>query len=316
MCYSHFTLEERTFLYLSKKEGLSIRKIAELMGRSPSSVSRELKRNLGKRGYRPVQAHRFANERRHFARITALNPGSEEYEYVCSKLKLFWPPEAIAGRWNKENPSNRISTNTIYRHIRLGLLPEITAKNNLRRRGKRPKSKDGARMTIHPNRLIADWPEEISTRSRIGDWEGDTITGKIGTGLIDTLVDRRSRYLIAGKVPDKTAKTNRDSIEKLLSNVPVQSISFDNGVEFAEHENIEQTLETLIYFAEPHSPWQRGSNEYTNGLLRFFFPRGSDFRLITQEEVERVVALLNGRPRKCLGWKTPSEVFSESVALT
>ena len=316
MSYTHFTLEERTFLYLSKKEGLSIRKISELMGRSPSSISRELRRNVGKKGYRPAHAHFVAQKRKHFSKITAICPGSIEYEYVCSKLKLYWPPEAIAGRWNSEGHSTRISANTIYRHIRLGLLPGISAKDNLRRRGKRPKCKHGGQMTIHPNRLISEWPTEISNRSRIGDWEGDTITGKIGSGLIDTLVDRRSRYLIAGKVPNKAAKTNRASIEKLLSNVPVKSISFDNGVEFAEHEAIEQTLGTKVYFAEPHSPWQRGTNEYTNGLLRFFFPRGSDFKLITQEEVECVVELLNNRPRKCLGWKTPKEIFLKGVALT
>ena len=170
-------------------------------------------------------------------------------------------------------------------------------------------------MTIHPNRLIKDWPEEIKTRSRIGDWEGDTITGKIGSGLITTLVDRKSRYLLAGKVENKQAAIQREMIETLLKNQPVESISFDNGVEFAEHESIEKTLKTNVYFAEPHCPWQRGSNENTNGLLRFFFPRGSNFKEITQDNVNEVVRLMNGRPRKCLGWLTPEEVYA-GVALT
>ena len=170
-------------------------------------------------------------------------------------------------------------------------------------------------MTIHPNRLIKDWPEEIKTRSRIGDWEGDTITGKIGSGLITTLVDRKSRYLLAGKVENKQAAIQREMIETLLKNQPVESISFDTGVEFAEHESIEKTLKTNVYFAEPHCPWQRGSNENTNGLLRFFFPRGSNFKEITQDNVNEVVRLMNGRPRKCLGWLTPEEVYA-GVALT
>ena len=163
-------------------------------------------------------------------------------------------------------------------------------------------------MTITPNRLIKEWPDEIRGRSRLGDWEGDTITGKIGSGLITTLVDRKSRFLIAGKVESKHANLQRHSIESLLKDQTVNSLSLDNGVEFAEHEAIEETLDTKIYFAEPHCPWQRGSNENINGLLRFFFPRGSNFRNIEQEDVERAVRLLNGRPRKCLGWLTPEEI--------
>ena len=154
-----------------------------------------------------------------------------------------------------------------------------------------------------------------SKGSRIGDWEGDTMTGKIGSGLITTLVDRKSRYLLAGKVESKHASVQRETIETLLKGHTVNSISLDNGVEFAEHEEIEKTLQTEIYFADPHCPWQRGSNENTNGLLRFFFPRSSDFREITQEDINEVVKLINGRPRKCLGWMTPEEVY-EGVALT
>ena len=170
-------------------------------------------------------------------------------------------------------------------------------------------------MTIHPNRLIRNWPDEIKTRSKIGDWEGDTITGTIGSGLITTLVDRKSRYLLAGKVKSKHAAVQREMMEMLLKDQKVESISLDNGVEFAEHETIEKSLQTKVYFADPHCPWQRGSNENINGLLRFFFPRSSNFREITQERVDEVVKLINGRPRKCLGWLTPEEIYS-SVALT
>ena len=316
MLYTHFTLDERIFLQDSKKQGLSIRRIADLLGRSPSSVSRELKRNRSRNGYHAKKADSLARSRRCNASVKVLKAGSPEYEYVIDKLTVYWPPEAICGRWEIDFPNHKkIHFSTIYRHIKQGRLPGITKKDNLRRRGKKKRSQYGGQMTIHPNRLIKEWPKDIQERSRIGDWEGDTITGKIGSGLITTLVDRKSRYLRAGKVPSKHADVQRASVERLLIDQPVESLSLDNGVEFAEHEKIEKTLETKIYFAEPHCPWQRGSNEYANGLLRFFFPRSSNFREITQEDVDKVVNLLNQRPRKCLGWRTPEEVF-RGVALT
>ena len=316
MSYTHLTLDERIFLHDSLKKGLSLRKIAEYMDRSPSTLSREIRRNKSKRGYRAKKADCIAKERRSSSRITTLLPGSEEYTYIEEKLRLYWPPEAICGRWSMTYPDRKpIHYSTIYRHIRQGNFPGITCKDNLRRRGRKPKSKHGGQMTIHPNRLIREWPEEVKTRSRIGDWEGDTITGKIGSGLITTLVDRKSRYLLAGKVESKHASVQRESIETLLKGHTVNSISLDNGVEFAEHEEIEKSLQTEIYFADPHCPWQRGSNENINGLLRFFFPRSSNFREITQESINEVVKLMNGRPRKCLGWMTPEEVY-EGVALT
>ena len=316
LLYTHFTLDERIFLYDSKKQGLSIRRIAELLGRNPSSVCRELKRNRSRNGYYPKRADSLAKSRRSNASVQTLKVGSPEYNYVIAKLKLFWSPETICGRWAKKYPNRKkIHFSTIYRHINQGRLPEISRKDNLRRRGKKKRSQHGGQMTIHPNRLIREWPEEIKNRSRIGDWEGDTITGKIGSGLITTLVDRKSRYLRARKVTSKHADVQRESIEMLLADQPVKSLSLDNGVEFAEHEKIEKTLKTKVYFADPHCPWQRGSNEYTNGLLRFFFPKSSNFREITQEEIDKVVDLLNKRPRKCLSWRTPEEVF-RGVALT
>lgn len=316
MLYTHFTLEERELLYLLYKQNLSIRKIAEFMGRNPSSVSRELRRNKSLNGYRPAKAHLIAAQRKSSGTCHAIPEDSVAYDYIIEKLKLFWSPEAICGRWKIDHPEEKpIHYSTIYRYIKYGLLPDITPKQNLRRRGLKSKKTRGGQMTIHPNRLIRDWPKKISNRSRIGDWEGDTITGKIGTGLIDTLVDRKSRYLLAGKVESKKASDNRQVIEKLLCSVTVNSISFDNGVEFAEHELIEKTFNTKVYFADPHSPWQRATNENTNGILRFFFPRSSDFHLISQEDVDYVVNLLNNRPRKCLGWATPSEVFHQGVAL-
>ena len=170
--------------------------------------------------------------------------------------------------------------------------------------------------TIQPDRLIPDWPEEIRRRARIGDWEGDTVYGGIGKGLLVTQVDQRSRFLRAGLLATREATPTKDAICQLLKGLPVESISLGNGSEFAEFHKMEEELKTFVYFAEPHKPWQRGTNENTNDLLRFFFPKGCDFRLVTQTLLNQVVSLINNRPRKCLGWRTPAEVFEEEcVAL-
>ena len=162
MSYTHLTLDERIFLQDNLKKGLSLTTIADYMGRSTSTLSRELKRNKSKSGYRAQKADSIAKERRSASRITTLLPGSEEYNYIKKKLKLYWPPEAICGRWAKEHPDKKpIHYSTIYRHIRQGNFAGITCKINLRRRGKKPKSQRGGQMTIHPNRLIREWPEEV-----------------------------------------------------------------------------------------------------------------------------------------------------------
>lgn len=169
--------------------------------------------------------------------------------------------------------------------------------------------------TIHPDRLIEDWPEEIRTRARIGDWEGDTIYGGIGKGFAATMADRRSRYLAAARILTRRPEDTSRAIYKALNGLPVKSISLDNGSEFSLFHQMEEHFKAPIYFAKPHAPWQRGTNENTNGLLRFFFPKGFDFRVISDEDFNSVIDLLNNRPRKCLGWKTPAEVFFEGVAL-
>ena len=171
--------------------------------------------------------------------------------------------------------------------------------------------------TIKPDRIIPEWPEMIKNRLRIGDWEGDTVLGKSGCGVIVSQVDRNSRYLLARLCHTKKAEDIKDAIITMFEGMPVKSISFDNGSEFSKFREIEKALNAPIYFAEPHKPWQRGTNENTNGILRFFFPKGCDLLKVTQQDLDYVVSLINNRPRKCLGWKTPAEVFFQSpVALT
>ena len=317
LSYTHFTRIERIKLGELKKKGKSIREIARELGRSPSSVSRELRRNQNKNGSYHFWAAtiRYILRRRKCHPASRLEEGTEIRSYVESGLSRDWSPETIAACWNKNHPENRLSHSTIYRWLAAGKLKGFSRKTHLRRRGKRIQTRNANYNTIHPDRLIEDWPEEIKARVRTGDWEGDTVYGGVGKGFLVTMVDRKSRFLAAARVltrrPDETA----DAMYRAMSGLPVRSISLDNGSEFSLFHQIEEHFQTLVYFAKPHAPWQRGTNENTNGLLRFFYPKGFDFRTLSDEDLQRTVDLLNNRPRKCLGWKTPAEVFFDSVAL-
>ena len=326
LSYTHFTLDERKYLQKLLSEGLSIRKISEILERAPSSVSREIRRNRAK--YKPHHKpdnkywynHWRANNlyilRRRNQDRAALKPGTEEWDYIISGLEHYWSPAAIAGRWHLEHPDRKpLCVSTIYRYIKQGKFPRITAKSHLRRRGKHMLPRSSCYNSIQPDRIIPQWPDTIRSRTRIGDWEGDTVYGAVGKGLLVTLVDRKSKLLRMGLLVKRSAEETRLVIEKRLKGLPVKSISLDNGSEFSEFRKLEQDLSTLVYFAEPHKPWQRGINENTNDIVRFFFPKGFDFRTITDEDVQFVEDLINNRPRACLNWKTPAEVFLESVAL-
>lgn len=319
--YTHFTLSERKYLQELSEGGYGVRAAARALGRSPSSVSRELKRNrsksgkLGKNSYHHWRANALAVSRRRMKRQPALPVNSPIRAYVEEKLRLFWSPEEIAERWKLENPGKKLCFSTIYRYVKRGYFSGIQQKTHLRRRGKRRFHKDSAYNTIHPDRIIPQWPQEIVERSRIGDWEGDTVYGAVGKGLLVSLVDRKSRYLCAGLLYSRNAEQTCDVIHSLLKELPTKSLSLDNGSEFSEFKRMEQLLKAPVYFAEPHKPWQRGTNENTNGILRFFFRKGYDFHSLPDAELQAVVNLLNHRPRKCLGWLTPHEVFF-GVALT
>lgn len=313
--YTHFTREERIRLQEFKKKGLSIREMARQLGRSPSSVSRELNRNSNKNGsYHNWRATiRYICRRKKCRPATRLLPGTELYEYVCRGLSKFWSPECIAATWNLLHPENRIAFSTIYRWLKNGLLKGFSRKKHLRRRGKRRCCSNSNFNTIHPDRLIQDWPEEIRKRSRIGDWEGDTVYGGIGKGFLTTCVDRKTRFLVVGRVATRKPDATMDAIVASLKGMPVHSLSLDNGSEFSLFREMEKKLKAPIYFAKPHAPWERGTNENTNGLLRFFFPKGFDFRSLSDEDLQFVVNLINNRPRKCLGWRSPAQLFSVAL---
>lgn len=316
MSYQHLRLEERYCLAEFREKGLSIRAIARIRKRSPSTISRELRRNRGKRGYHPYGAYSKAVHRRRMPRRLLKGFEAEKMEYVVTALSQWhWSPEQIAGRWMKEHPDSILSCSTLYRHIKRGLLPGISEKEHLRRRGKRKVKRRANYNTIHPERIIPEWPEEIRQRKRIGDWEGDTLCGGGGKGGAVTLVDRKSGWICGRVVHSRQASETREAILEALKDKPVHSLSLDNGSEFAEFRELEEQLEAPVYFAEPHKPWQRGCNENANGLLRFFFPKGCNFLEVSQEEFNRVLDLINHRPHKRLGWLSPFDVFFEAVAL-
>ena len=304
-----------------------MRKIAAILERSPSTISREIKRNKTKNKpkrsdnpywYNHWRAQILYTCRRRTNKLHAFKLDTDEWDFIVDGLNKFWSPEAICGRWKKLFPNRKpLHFSTIYRYIARGLFPDIQRKTHLRRRGKRIQTRNANYNTIQPDRIIPEWPAEIRDRSRIGDWEGDTVYGGIGKGLLVTLVDRKSRYLKMGLLQSRNADETRKVIQKLLNGLPAKSISLDNGAEFSEFRELESALTAPIYFAEPHKPWQRGTNENTNDIVRFFFPKGFDFRTISQEFVDIISDLINNRPKKCLDWKTPAEVFfDKTVALT
>ena len=310
MNYTHLTREERYQIYALKKAGHKQSEIAIVVKRSPSTISRELSRNTGGRGYRPKQAHRLAWERR---AMNARTVDDATWQFTKAKLLQDWSPEQISNH-------AAISHETVYQRVYAdkragGLLWQHLRCQKQRR--KRYGKHD--RRGIIPNRQsIDDRPPIVEKRSRVGDWEADTIIGKNHKQAIVSLVERKSGYTLIRKVKRKTACAVKKATISLLKphRNKVHTVTSDNGKEFAEHEQIARDLDADFYFAHPYASWERGTNENTNGLIRQYFPKGRDFTTITQQEINHVMKRLNNRPRKRLGFRTPSQVFfSSGVAL-
>ena len=241
-----------------------------------------------------------------------MKPESFAWDYIVEHLHMHWSPEMICGRWNRVFASimqQKLCISTIYRYVRQRKLPGKKEKTHLRRRGKRYCSRQSNYNSIQPERIIPQWDDVIKQRLRIGDWEGDTVYGAVGKGLLVTLVDRRSRFLCATLIRSGQADETRKAIVKCLCRLPVHSISLDNGSEFSEFRQLEDALHTQIYFAEPHKPWQRGTNENINRMIRRQFPKGTDFDKVTAAEVKRVETWLNNYPREILGFMSSAQAF-------
>jgi len=301
--YSQLTYNQRYHIYTFLKAGFCQSEIAEAIGVHKSTISRELKRNRGGRGYRPKQAQRLAAGRQNKA-ISRIKP--EDWKLVESLIGLDWSPEQISSCC-KDNQIMHISHEWIYQYVYKDKREGGSLWKHLRchkKRKKRYGSYD-KRGQI-PNRTMIDKrPQAAEDRSRLGDWEADTIIGNRKQGAIVTLVDRQSRYLLMGLVAQRTKKAIQEAIISLLAGFPVHTITCDNGKEFAGHETIAKELKAVVYFAHPYASWERGTNENTNGLIRQYFPKNTNFRDLTQEDIEFVQHRLNTRPRKCLSFISP-----------
>lgn len=309
--YKHFTQMDICCLFYLLTLGLSLNQIAKALNKHRSSVGRLVRRCPGE-VFNPAASYgRYLEKRKNCVRHARIKKGSELYEYIQSKLYLYWSPEIIALKWNESHKDDSISFNTIYSAIKAGVFEKISARSHLRRRGKQKYGRRSQYCSIQGGKTIHDLPEEAKHRERLDDWEGDTIRTTPGKGCVVTLLDRKSRYLLARKVgtvaSEKVSEAVRQAFEE--NGIHPKTIVFDNGSEFAKHKDLEDRLQTSVYFADPHCPWQRGSNENINDSLRFFLPRGMDFRNLDDDYLEAVVSLLNNRPRKCLGLKSPIEVY-------
>ncbi len=310
MNYTHLTREERYQIYALKKAGHKQNEIAELLERSKSTISRELARNRGGRGYRPKQAQCMAEERR---AMNARTIDEATWQFACARLREQWSPDQISKH-------AEISIETVYQRVYADKREGGSLWKQLRCQKQRKKryGKMDRRGTI-PNRLfIEDRPAIVDTRSRIGDWEADTVIGKSHRQAIVSIVERKSGFTLIRKVERKTALAVSQAMIGLLQphQKKVHTITSDNGKEFAGHEEIASRLKADFYFAHPYSSWERGTNENTNGLIRQYFPKNRDFTTITQQEIDMAMERLNNRPRKRLGYQTPNQVFFKSgVAL-
>jgi transposase, IS30 family len=312
------TEEERYQISALLSTGQNASEIATQLGRHKSTICREIKRNTGQRGYRPKQANETALKRRRES-YKAIKMTGELAILIEMKIRENWSPEQIAG-YLKKHTKWRISHESIYQYILKDKEEGGTLYQHLRcqkKRRKRYGTKARDRRGQIPNRkTIDERPEVVEERSRIGDWEGDTIIGKNHKGALVTLVDRTSRKLLAMKVPSKEAEVVKNAVISLLKGECVETVTFDNGKEFSFHEEIAKKLDTTVYFAHPYSSWERGSNENTNGLLRQYFRKGSCLKKVTQKDVDQAVNQLNSRPRKTIGYETPNAVHSRTIKTT
>ena len=323
--YRHLSLTERDRITELRFQGISLREIANELGRSPSTLSRELKRNAtpAYKLYLSHRAHERAVTRKKESSIRPRLKEERIVSYVRARLAEDWSPELIAGRIGQEISGVAISYEAIYQYI---YDPKTEGREELIGclvRGHRKRKKKGIgrkeRKTKIPNRIpIEERPVSADNRSWFGHWEGDSLVSRKSLAVLNSLVERKSRLLLLTRLKRKTAQQTSDAVIERLKLLPKgarRTLTLDNGSENSRHEDITEAIGTRCYFALPYASWQRGSNEQVNGLVRRYFPKGTDFGKITDEQVARVESLLNNRPRKCLGYKTPLEVASVAVAL-
>ncbi|MCK0473986.1 IS30 family transposase [Halalkalibacter sp. APA_J-10(15)] len=311
MSYSHLTTFERGRLEALQKLGWSTRQMAKELNRHHSTIARELKRNSTKE-YASEVAQQMYVERRKDCKPKG-KWSAYLAEIIEEKLQLTWSPEQIIGRL----PELNLSFKTIYRWLYQGLLnkSDLTV---LRHKGKRQKPVE-TRGRFNIGTSINQRPKEVKKRTTFGHWELDTIVSSRGKskGCLATFAERKTRMYLAVKMKNRSSSSMETAILSMVDKYPLgvfKTSTVDRGKEFACYSSIEEQVDMLVYFADPYASWQRGTNENANGLLREFFPKKTDLSLITEEELELALYLINHRPRKCLGWKTSHEAFWEEVS--
>ena len=318
MSYKHLSLEERHYIEIERKKGVSQNKIAKSLGRSQGNISRELGRNTGQRGYRHKQANNLT-QKRHKSKAKKIKLTSEIKLIIDDYLEEDWSPEQIAGILELDNILS-LHHETIYQYVLADKKAGGKLYKFLRHQDKTYRKRYGSvhNRTGIPNRVdIDERPKAANDRERVGDWEADTIIGKNHKGAIVTLDDRKSKLRLAFPLKGKKAQDVFDATNILLEPIKdfVKTITYDNGKEFSMHEKTAQQLSCNTYFAKPYHSWERGQNENANGLLRQYFPKSMELIDISVKQVFKAIDKLNSRPRKCLGFKTPYAVFEELTGI-
>ncbi len=315
--YDQLDIDERYEIYRLRQADMSLREIGCVIGRSVSTISREVKRNSLPRGeYKPASADRIAlSRRRRLSRIERLSPLRT---YVGDRLAMGWSPEQIAGRLRLEGSEHRVSHESIYRFIyRPCIKPE-----KLHRFLPRAKAARGRRYfkrrrePIPGRRSIHERPETVENRQEFGHWEGDLMQFRTQRGNLPALCERKTRFSVSAPLKTKKASETDTTLQVILGALPPEArrtISFDNGPEFALHQNLTTALGTEAFFRDPHSPWQRGTIENTNGIFRRDMPRKTDITNYSVQDVADLTWAINSTPRKCLGFQTPAEAFLDNI---
>jgi transposase, IS30 family len=325
-CHGRLSLEDRIDIDAGIRAGESFVVIAARIGVHPSTVSREVQRHHGKRRYRPVAAHLAAERSRCRPKLSKLDDARLGGR-VSAMLEELASPEQIAGRLRIEFPDEPemwVSHETIYKSLyvqgRGQLRRELAACLRSGRAQRQPRGRLEKRGSNAGMVMISERPAEVDDRAIPGHWEGDLIIGKNGGSAIGTLVERSTRLVLLLHLPGRhDAVSVRDEMIRVMQALPIvlqRSVTWDQGREMARHAEFTAQTGIDVYFCDPHSPWQRGSNENTNGLLRQYFPKGTDLSVHDRAELERVQASMNNRPRKTLGYMTPSESFTKVIAPT
>ena len=323
--YSHLTLSERDVITTMLAQKKTLGEIAKALNRSKSTISRELQRNSSPeyKLYLSHRAHGRASERRKRASERPRLKNGWIVSYMTAKLEQGWSPEQIAGRIGLDHPGLSISHEAIYQYI---YHPETEGRQELigclRRAHRKRKNKVSGRSerrTKIPNRVSIDSrPPAVDNRSRYGHWETDSLVSRKSLVALNSLVERKSRFLMLTRIRRKTAEATCKAVVGRLEAVHPKArrtLTMDNGTENAGHEEITAAIGIKCYFTHPYSSWERGTNEHINGLVRWYLPKGTDFRKISNKQIARIEYLINNRPRKCLGFKKPIEVAYPFVAL-